>query len=422
MDSDRKELAIASFRFGVISEFVTGVRLSYGEKEKLLKEKSERAYKIPYTSQTYICRSTIKNWVLAYKDAGSRIEGLMPKQRRDKGHFRALDSSLQMAIRSIKAEKRELTGVALVNELRHRKYIGSGDRINLSVLYRFLKEESLQNKVEKKDRRSFEASLPNEMWQSDVLHGPHVLSGNKKKKAFLIATMDDHSRLIPHAEFYLTEKLSSFKDCLKQSIEKRGLPQKLYIDNGSCYKAINLEHITASLGIGISHTPPYTPQGRGKIERWFRYVRENFLVTQPKRVTLREINESFSDWVESYHNKVHGVTKQTPLARYKSNMQCVRPAPPELLDYFRFIEFRRVKKDRTFRLNGVVFEAPVDLIDQRVELKFHKESPEEIEIYHNEMSFGKATLLDVHVNFKVGRNSKVTTEAKESEISNGQLF
>lgn len=418
-----KNLEIATFRFGIISEFVTGVRLDYGEKEKLLRDKVARSYQIPYSSSTRIAKSTIKKWISDYKSAGNRIEGLMPATRKDVGSFKSFDQSLQLAIKNIKSEMPHLTGVALVTELRHRKYIGMSDKINLSVLYKFLKKHDLQRPREMKDRRAFEASNPNELWQSDVLHGPMVLDEKgRKRKSYLIAILDDHSRLIPHAQFFLSERLVDFKTCLKLAIEKRGLPQKLYIDNGSCYKALNLEQVTASLGIGIAHTPPYTPQGRGKIERWFRYVRENFLATNTQTVALDKLNESFDNWLESYHHRVHSATDQTPIKRYQSNMKCIRPAPKDLLNYFRFIEFRRVKKDRTFRLNGTIFEAPNDLIDQTVELRFHKQSPEEVEVFHDGRSFGLATLLDKNINFKVGRNHKITAQQAVSDIKPGELF
>ena len=417
-----KNMAIAVFRFGIISEFVTGVFLESGEKQKLLRDKASKAYRIPYSNSTSIGISTIRRWIYDYRMAGNRIEGLMPSSRKDKGIFRALDDSLQLAIKAIKEEKPRLTAMAVVNELRHRKIIGADENINMNVLYRFLKKYDLERPRKQADRRAFEANYPNELWQSDVLHGPMVISKLKKSKSYLIAILDDHSRLIPHGQFYLSEKLKDFKHCLKEAISKRGLPQKLYIDNGSCYKALNLEQVTACLGIGIIHTPPYTPQGRGKIERWFRYVRDDFFPTIPKDIKLDELNELFFNWIEGYHNRAHSTTKQTPLQRYQLNMKCVRPAPVNLLNYFRFIEFRRVKRDRTFRLNGTIFEAPVELVDFNIELRFHKESPEEVEIFFEDKSFGMATLLDKRVNFKVGRNQKLTSQEQEENISPGELF
>ena len=127
------------------------------------------------------------------------------------------------------------------------------------------------------DRRKFEAELPNDLWQSDVLHGPLVETGNKKRKSYLIAFIDDYSRLVPYGEFYLGEGLAFFLQALEQALATRGLPRKLYVDNGSAFRSHHLEQITASLGIALIHARPYKPQGKGKIERYFRTVRSDFL-------------------------------------------------------------------------------------------------------------------------------------------------
>ena len=138
-----KNMEIAVFRFGIIAEFVTAARLEPGEKEKLLREKTSRAYRIPYSSSTSIGHSTIRRWIHDYTSAGSRIEGLMPSRRKDKGIFKVFDDSLQLAIKDIKEDKPDLTATAVVNELRHRKYIGA-ENINMNVLYRFLKDHDLE--------------------------------------------------------------------------------------------------------------------------------------------------------------------------------------------------------------------------------------------------------------------------------------
>ena len=222
MEKKDKDYEVAAFRFGLIAEFVTGVRLGPGEKERLLRERSSRTYNIPHSSLTRVSRSTLMKWITNYRKAGCRIEGLMPSSRKDRGNFRTLDGPLQLAIKEIKKQdsQNKLTGIAIVKELRQRKYIGPSDEINLSVLYRFLKKNNLDRPKQIIDRRCYEADYPNELWQSDVLHGPLALEGKRKKKTYLIAILDDNSRLIPHAEFYFSEKLIDFKKCLKRVTSK----------------------------------------------------------------------------------------------------------------------------------------------------------------------------------------------------------
>lgn len=436
MNDDERNLKIASFRFGLISEFVTGVRLGYGEKEKLLKEKTSRSYDIPFSSRNIVSRSSLEKWVVDYKRSGYRIEGLYPKVRSDKGASRALSSSLRLAIKELKKEQPDLMAPALITCLRHKKLIGQDEHINPSTLYRYLKSEELTKINEDAvDKRRFEAQHPNEIWQSDVMHGPYVRVDGKSKKSYLIAIIDDHSRLIIHAEFYLAETRENFLDCLRQAIMKRGLPQKLYIDNGSCFKALRLEQVTAQLGIAISHSRPYTPQGRGKIERWFKYVRDSFVSIEKANPANAEkldlLRSHFEEWVDEYNSKVHGTTKQTPYDRYRAGLECVRPAPAGLLDYFRQIEFRRVKKDRTVRLMGCMFEAPVGLIDRQVELRFHPEDLSQVEVFFQGKSYGIAPVVNVHVNAKIGRNwdpnpetlkPKLEQITVENKMPTGQLF
>lgn len=411
MEETSKKLEIATFRFGLISDFVTGARLMYGDKERLLREKVHRSYDVPFSNRSKISRSTLEKWILDYKKGGYRLEALYPKERADRGTARSLPIEVKLAIKELKKESPNLNVPAIIKTLRHKKLIGLDKRINLSTVYRYLKYEELTTvNEEAKDKRRFEASHPNEIWQSDVMHGPHVLVEGKSKKSYLIAIIDDHSRFVVHAEFYLAETRENFLDALRQAVLARGLPSKLYIDNGACFKALHLEQVAAQLGIAITHSRPYTPQGRGKIERWFRFVQDNFLdcYRQTERIEkLDHLQNHFDEWVYEYNNvREHSTTKEVPYERYKAALECVRPAPSHLLDYFRQSVFRRVKKDRTVQLQGHLFEAPVQLIDKQVELRFHPENLSDIEVFFNGKSYGKIEIVRPHINSQVGRDWK----------------
>lgn len=417
MSDDKQKMEIAIFRFGVISDLVTGTTLSYGEKEKLLNEKSSRFYNIPYSKQKTIAKSTLRGWIQSYKKGGRRIETLMPKPRRDKGNYRSLDNNLCEELRKIRMANPELTVPMLLQKLKLNKVISMNETLNRTSIYRFFKNENLERENNQaEDRRKFEAEFPNEIWQSDVMHGPRAKVNGINKKTYLHAVIDDHSRYIIHAEFYISEKLEAFKQCLKSAIEKRGLCQKLYVDNGSCYSAINLDQVTACLGIGLKHSRPYTPEGRGKIERWFKNIRESFLPLYDSVMTLEQLNLKLDDWVEKYNNKIHSGIKMTPYDRYRKKLECVRPAPPDLINYFRLIEYRKINKDRTFRINNTFYEGPAVLIDRRVELKYHQSTPEEIEIFFKNASYGMAVPLNKHVNSRIGRDYK---DNKSGELFKG---
>jgi len=422
---EEEKLEIAKFRFGIISDFVTGVRFCHGEREKLLREKCARKYTIPFSSRTTVSRGIIALWIGKYRAAGNQLSGLMPLVRIDAGTFRNLDLSVRMSIRELKMENPKWTLGTIVAKLRENYVLGPHEQINQATCYRFLQTLDLESALgANADRRSFEAAYPNAIWQCDVLHGPQVKTDlGTLRKSYLIAILDDHSRLITHAQFCLNETAEALKKCLLQAMQKRGVPQKFYVDNGACYRADGLATTCAWIGIALIHSRPYIPQGRGKIERFFRNVRESFLdrlPTAPQNLT--SLNEQFSSWLEIYHNREHGTTGQTPIQKYTADMASVRPAPANLESFFREKEERVVRRDRTVQLSGKFYEVPQGLIGKKVELRFFTDEPHKIEVFLQKDSHGFARLVNVHLNANLGRDfvstgSKSKTKKLDSEIT-----
>ena len=421
-----KKMQIATFRFGVISDFVGGARLCRGERERLLLEKSGRSWEIPGSGRSRISRGTILSWVRRYERGGKRIEALFPKDRQDRGTSRAFDEEVALMLRKVRYEMPTAPVVRLIEELKNRGLIEKWEGLNPSTVYRFLRRQGLLRPLEATppDRRRFEAELPNDLWQSDSLHGPMVLEGGKQRKAFLFAFLDDHSRLIPHAQFYLTERLDSYLDALRQALLKRGLPRKLYVDNGPAFRSQHLAQITASLGIALIHSRPYQPEGRGKCERWFRTVRTQFL-SLPLPQDLQGLNQSLETWIgTAYHRRSHSTTNQTPLERFTAHMECLRPTPHNLEDYFRKRARRHVGKDRSVSLNGRLFEAPVPLIGKPVTLLYHDHDPTRVEILFEEHSFGFLKPIDLNVNARVRRDKdrlELIPESRNHSYQGGRL-
>jgi len=405
MEKERK-MQIATFRFGAISDFVGGARLDRGDKERLLQEKSERVWEIPGSGRTRISRTTLQDWVRRYERGGRRLEALFPKDRLDRGISRAFDEEVALALRKVRLEMPKATVRTLIEEIRKRGLLRSGEDLTLTTVYRFLHHHGLMEPVPTSvpDRRRFEAELPNDLWQSDALHGPMVPEGGRQRKTFLFAFLDDHSRLVPHAQFYLTERLESYLDALRQALLKRGLPRKLYVDNGPAFRSQHLAQISASLGVALIHSSPYQPEGRGKVERWFRTVRGQFLATHPVPQDLISLNSALQTWIDSdYHRRDHSTTGQSPLKRFTAHLECLRPTPVNLEDHFRKRARRRVEKDRSVSLNGRLYEAPLQLIGKPVSLLYHDPDPARVEILFEEHSFGFLKPLDLRVNARIRR-------------------
>ena len=411
MTEDEKKM-VASFRFGVICDLVNGVQLASGEQEQLLRDKCARKWQIPFSNKTRISRSTILRWMRLYKNSNGRLEALYPAARSDRGQARALDQDTALALIELRRQMPKATIKQLIEQMHRRGLVASWVGLSPSTVYRFLRRHGLTGRAASTpvDRRKFEAELPNDLWQSDVMHGPRVLAEGKNRKTYLIAIIDDHSRLITHGQFYLSEKLTCYLDCLEHALLRRGLPRKLYVDNGPAFRSRHLEHVTAALGIALIHAKPYQPQGKGKIERFFRTVRGDFL-SGFKGDTLHELNEAFDLWItDLYHKRKHSATGQSPFARFTNNLQCLRPAPDNLKDHFRQRARRRVAKDRTITLNGRLFEAPVALIGRQVELLYHNHSPEQVEILFKQRSYGMAHSVHLHVNCRVKRDKNRHTQ------------
>jgi len=426
MDEELKK-QIAVFRYGVISDFVGARRLSRGQRKRLMRERCDQVWQIPGSIRTHIAPSTIKEWIARYKQAGNKLESLYPQDRSDRGALRSVDGETAAGIVSLRKELPEVTLPVLLKAARERKIILPGASVSSSTLYRFLKANGLMEGAPAAtlDRRRFEAGQPNELWQSDVMHGPYVIVDGKQRKTYLTAFIDDHSRLVPHAEFFLSERLDNFLNALRKALRMRGLPRKLYVDNGPAFRSGHLEHICASLGIALRHAKPYQPEGKGKIERWFRTVRMSFLSTA-KASTLPDLNEALRQWVTTYHDETtHGTTGETPIKRFTRQLECVRQAPKDMEDHFRKEARRTVARDRTFSLLGRLYEAPVDTVGKQVALLFHEHDPTRVEVFFGGKTVGFAQTLDVQVNCRVRRwegKTQLLPEESGKRYGGGKLF
>ncbi len=417
--TEQQKIKIAVFRFGVIGEFVTGENLDYGEKERLLQQKCSRKWSIPYSCRTSLARSTILGWIRQYN---GRIESLYPKNRSDQGKSRSFDDETASLIIKLRLDKPDATVDALIDSLQKI----TCKTYSYSSVYRFLQSRGLMNNTRPEDRRKFEAQHPNDLWQSDVMHGPKVLVQDKQRKTYLVAIMDDHSRLITAAGFYLSENLKTYLTVLEQAFLSRGLPRKLYVDNGPAFRSHHLKYVAASLSIALIHARPYKPQGKGKIERWFRTVRLQFLQKFTGK-TLQDLNAAFEKWLNDvYHQRKHGGTGESPFKRFTSSMECIRTAPPDLKDHFRKTARRKVAKDRTITLNGNMFEAPVALIGRHVDVKYHEDTPQKAEVVYKSKSYGFLTPVDLSVNCRVKRDrwneNDIRIFPESSDYKGGQLL
>jgi putative transposase len=401
---DDKAEKTALFRYGLIAPLVLET-LPRGELTRRAQEIAARLYDIPYSGRRSLSVDTLLDWALRYRKDG--LAALSPKPRQDRGQPRAVPPETAALIERLKRENPHRTGTALLRELALTSEQNKAG-LSASTLYRFLRARGLTERQLLLDKatahKKYEAQYANQIWQSDMLFGPWVeRPGGGKRQVFLQAVLDDASRLIPHAQFYPDQGLNSFLDCVRQAIAARGVPTRLYMDNAKIYRSPQLARIAASIGILIVHTPPYQPEGRGKIERYFRSVREQFLANLDPRVllTLDQLNQRLWHWIDTvYHRNEHSSLQTTPLLRWQRDIEQVRQLPPatDLRRVFFHRVDRLVRRDSTFLLQSRFFEAPPHLAGKRIEVRFDPLDPAQLEIYCEGKSEGVARLVDAVVN------------------------
>jgi len=376
----------ALWRYGLVRE-AASERLTPRERGQLVRALAGRPVEHPCGELRAPARTTLDDWIRAYRRGG--FEALKPAERCPGPRTPA--PLLEQAA----ALRRELpgrTGAQIAEILRH---LHGEVAPSARTVERHLRRNGLSRaRLAGRERAygRFEASAPNELWVADVLHGPLV----NGRRAYLFCVLDDHSRFVVAARFQSAETTLALEGVLRTAFLALGLPDALYVDNGSPFASRQLQRICAVLGIRLVHSAPGRPQGRGKLERLFRTVRDHFLVELAGRepCSLEELNSLLRAWLQqAYHARVHGETKQTPLERYTASAPRRADAgdQPELLrQAFLWSEQRSVSKTATVSLQGNRYEVDDALVGCRVELCYDPFDLERIEVRYQGRPFGLA--------------------------------
>jgi transposase InsO family protein len=348
---------------------------------------------------------TIQTWHYRYKNHG--ITGMTHQPRKDKGQVRKVTpEELLEALNAAKphfhhrrTNKRALYRFCVEKGLLHP------DRIAQTTFYRFLREYQLlaPENDDNKKRLAFSMKFANQLWQADTMFGPYVAAGGSRKQAKLIAFLDDASRVLCHGEFFFDENTDTLVQAIRAAFYKRGVPEQLLVDNGSIYCSQEITLICARVGCILRHTAVRDAAAKGKIERFFRRVRDQFLVRKLDLASLDILNHQFTLWAEhDYNASEHDALGMKPIDRFGIDLARVRfLAPSEHNDELFFAEAtRKVKKDNTFSFLGQRFETPVDLRDKEIQLRYdrHRTDNAAVVIYYKGQRMGAARLLDAVAN------------------------
>lgn len=391
---------IALFRYGLVAPVIHNPPPK-GQLEQALRDLAAQCYQSPTSTCTRVSVTTLRRYLKAYQTGG--FDALRPAPRDDIGSPRVFSPEILERAVALREEQPARTTRTLVDILARDATIKPDEIPNVHTLTTHLRQLGKTRRLLSKTPRAFrrfEQEEVNALWQGDALVGPWLRDPHlpaRKRRAHLFCFLDDHSRLITHGEFFFDEALPRMERVLKVAILKRGLPKAVYVDNGQVYSSIQFGAALATLGIRRLQTAPYSPESKGKIERFHESLRSAFLpeVEASGITTLAALNESFWAWTEQlYHQRVHSETHQTPLARYASALAQIRSVDPETIRRaFLWREKRLVRKDATISLQGNRYQVPTHLVSSTIELRFDPFDLSCMEIHLDGRELGQATVL-----------------------------
>ncbi len=399
MDEERRR-EIGLFRYALIRD-AADPALSKAERGRLVRALAERDHVGPDGRLVRVARETADRWIRDYRRGG--FEALLPRRRVVAPRSPA--ELLQLAF-ALKRERPERTA-AQVREIMLATG-GDGRVPGLRTLQTHLAREGLNIRADGRTAGKvygrFEASARNELWTGDGLHGP-TLAGATARRAVLLAFIDDHSRLLVGWRWGTGEDVFRLEAALRSGLMARGVPEAILVDRGSAFVSQQLLRACAVLGVKLIHASPRAATTKGKIERFFRTVRDQFLVEIDDGVELGELNRLFCAWLEVvYHRRVHSETGQGPLARFESAGAPPLPTPALLREAFLWSVERTVTKTATVSLHSNQYEVDAALVGRKVELVFDPFDLTRIEVRYQQRPFGTAVPL------RIGRHTHPQAE------------
>jgi len=372
---------VALFRYQLIRE-AADPGLTTRQRGRLVRELAAAEHPGPFGQGVRVSRPTIDRWIRAWHSGG--FAALAPPARQVTPRT---DAAVLELAAALKRERPGRTAAQIARILRAQ----CGWSPSARTLQRHFERLELNTRPDGRPPQvfgRFEAAAPNERWTGDALHGPRAAG----RKAYLFCFIDDHSRAVMAGRWGYFEDTIRLAAALRPALAARGVPAGIYVDNGSAFVDAALKRAAARLGIKIVHSMPGRPEGRGKIERFFRTVREQFLVEIGDDTgDLGELNRLFTAWVETvYHRRAHSETGQAPLERWLAGAPFPAPSPAQLAEAFLWSEHRQVRKDATVKLFGGIYETDPALAGRTVECVFDPFDLTRIEVRWRGKPYGLA--------------------------------
>jgi putative transposase len=363
--------AVATFRHAVIGPLCARA-LTRGELATAIRELTEERFRAPGAtrSKTYSV-PTLERWLYAYRRGG--LDGLRPRTRSDRGRGRGLTPELRTLICDIRREYPNASARLIVATLEADGRIDSGS-VKPSMVRKLLRQEGLDRIAVRdgsgqKTRLRWEASAPDALWHADVCHGPSIKVGGVRMPLRIHGMLDDCSRYVVALDALTHEREEDMLRVLTRALRTHGKPDVLYLDNGSTYRGEVLRTACSRLGISLVYARPYDPEARGKMERFWRTMREGCLDYIGEVGSLEEVNQRLAAFLERYyHATPHaGLLGRSPISVYAPSARTPNHVPEEKLREALAVRMRRrVRRDTTVSVEGRVYELEQGFLAGRV--------------------------------------------------------
>ncbi len=398
-------------RFGVISPL-----LSQDDPRSLkarIEEQANKIWTLPNGRLRQFTADTIEDWYYDYRKGG--IDALINPPRRDKGTYRVMSEELCTYIDRILREHPALKSSNIIRLMDKNTMRLNGCPSDATIFRYIGTVRPFHIRKTAQERLAFEAPYAGNLYQTDIMYGPHLIvrqpSGrNRKAPTYLLGIIDDYSRLICHAQFFLSQDLPVYLNVLETAIRKRGIPDKIYCDNGKVFLARQVKSLEAQIGCRIVHTRIRDAAAKGKIERFFGTVRAQFLqlAEVEKVTTLDDLNRRFFQWVEEYNHRKHSSLNCSPMKKWLESPRLPRLLPDTPVnDHIFLLETRRrVKKDGTFSLLGKRYEINYVYAGKKISVRYDNRDRTRVHVYLDDNYIGLAVILDPGSNNNLPRNYK----------------
>jgi putative transposase len=389
----RRERAqtVALWRYTLVAAAMDE-QLTGRERGQLVRELAQREHPGPFGGRVRVSRKTLDRWIRTRRRGG--FDALLPKSRRVEPRTDAAVLALAVSLKKENPRRTAAQVRRILVEMSPQRVVPAERTLqrHFAACGLNIRPDARAPKV----RGRFEAERINEIWTADTLHAPKVAG----RKAFVHAIIDDHSRLLVDYQCAYRDDAARFMTLFRHAIATHGVPSTLYVDNGSPFIDEALLRTCARLGIRVTHSAPGEPEGRGKVERAFRTVREQFLVEIHGEADnpvghyvadLVGMQEALRLWVTRvYHRQVHSETGQSPLQRWADGDPPVLPAPEQLRRAFAWTVARRVRKNARVELEGNRYKVDDALARKDIELHYDPFDLTDIEVYWLGRLVGKA--------------------------------